>query len=181
MNLPVFGSWSESSPITRYYGSGTFHPGERGVIVVIPLRHATSVYFTCDRLEKTDGSLTTAINWTTTGSPCHIFLLSCFVLVASVSREAFTLSVALHSVYRCFKTVQFFSGQKGVYIPHGRASHSHLHIFCIRCLLAIEDAITIVKKRSTLSGTQFVQSLATQSSIFFGEVAARFCSTISRT
>lgn len=77
---------------------------------------------------------------------------------ASVIREAFTLSIILHSVYRCFKTVQLFSGQKGVYIPHGRASHSHLHIFCIRCLLAVQDDITIVEKRSTSSGTRSVVS-----------------------
>lgn len=144
--------------------------------MVIPLRHATSVCFTCDRLEKTDGSLTTA-NWNTSGSPRHIFLF-CFVLVASVIREAFTLSITLHSVYRCFKTVQLFSGQKGVYIPHGRASHSHLHIFCIRCLLAIQDAITIVKKRSTSSGIRVALPLAIQSLDFSGGCCTVFLDNI---
>lgn len=165
----------KSSPITRYYGSGTFHPAERGVIVVIPLRHATSACFTCDRLEKTDGSLTTA-NWNTSGSPRHIFLF-CFVLVAPVIREAFTLSITLLSVYRCFKTVQLFSSQKGVYIPHGRTSHSHLHIFCIRCLLAIEDSITIVEKGRRRPAHSLFCRWQYNRRIFRG-VAARFSSTI---
>lgn len=96
-----------------------------------------------------------------------LFLLRPFLGRRSLFQSLCILCIAV------LKPSSFFSGQKGVYIPHGRASHSHLHIFCIRCLLAIEDAITIVEKkkkkeRSTSSGTQFFQSLATQSSNFSG-------------